>query len=184
MCRGFKSLLRYHYPRTATLSTMIRQYQRHDPYIRRRALGPRPKQGCRNLRPPPHHRSRSSQCRPSPRTVAEILRTVDGPGDFRRRHDRSAAPRLEVDGVGPLALPVLPAQAAQLVAAAERAPYGRGAETVIDTTVRRTWQIAPERVHIRGKQWPQALRGNSRACCRGLRAGKTDHGRTLQAAGL
>ena len=77
-------------------------------------------------------------------TVAEILRTVDRPGDFFVAGTIDLpAPRLEVDGVGPLALPVLPAQAAQLVAAAERAPYGRGAETVIDTTVRRTWQIAP-----------------------------------------
>ena len=91
-------------------------------------------------------------------TVAEILRTVDRPGDFFVAGTIDLpAPRLEVEGVGPLALPVLPAQAAQLVAAAERAPYGRGAETVIDTTVRRTWQIAPERVHIRGKQWPQTL---------------------------
>jgi len=40
-----------------------------------------------------------------------------------------------VDGVGPLAMPVLPFQADQLIAIAEAAPYGRGA----DTGVRKTW---------------------------------------------
>src|SRR5262249_42236006 len=29
--------------------------------------------------------------------------------------------------------------------------------TVVDTTVRRTWQIAAERVHLGGKHWPQTL---------------------------
>ena len=36
------------------------------------------------------------------------------------------APALEVDGVGPIALPLLPVQAEQLIAVAEAAPYGRG----------------------------------------------------------
>ena len=67
------------------------------------------------------------------------------------------APRLEVEGVGPVALPLLPVQAEQLVATAEPAPYGRGGETVLDTDVRRTWQIGAENVRIGGKHWPQTL---------------------------
>jgi hypothetical protein len=67
------------------------------------------------------------------------------------------APRLEVDGVGVVALPLLPLQAEQLVAVAERAPYGRGADTLLDTDVRRTWQIGPDRVRIGGKHWAQTL---------------------------
>lgn len=38
-------------------------------------------------------------------------------------------------------MPLLPAQAEQLAAVAEQAPYGRGTETLIDTAVRRTWQM-------------------------------------------
>ena len=56
------------------------------------------------------------------------------------------APRLEVEGVGQVALPLLPVQAEQLIATAQRAPYGRGAETIVDTSVRRTWQISPDKV--------------------------------------
>jgi predicted 2-oxoglutarate/Fe(II)-dependent dioxygenase YbiX len=54
-------------------------------------------------------------------------------------------------------LPLLPIQAEQLVAAAERAPYGRGRDTIVDTQVRRTWQIGAERVRISGKHWERSL---------------------------
>jgi hypothetical protein len=64
---------------------------------------------------------------------------------------------LEVNGVGPIALPLLPIQAKQLIAAAERAPYGRGGETLLDTTVRRTWQINVDRIRIEGKHWARTL---------------------------
>lgn len=67
------------------------------------------------------------------------------------------APALSVDGVGPIALPLLPAQAAQLVAVAERAPYGRGPDTIVDTAIRNTWQIGPEHVRIGGRYWPRTL---------------------------
>ena len=81
--------------------------------------------------------------------LASLLSTVQRPGDFFVAGTvEHAAPRLEVDGVGVVALPLLPMQAEQLVAVAERAPYGRGAETVIDTEVRRTWQISANRVRI------------------------------------
>jgi hypothetical protein len=44
-----------------------------------------------------------------------------------------------------------------LIRAATRAPYGRGSDTIIDTNVRRTWQIAADRVRIGGKHWGQTL---------------------------
>jgi hypothetical protein len=90
--------------------------------------------------------------------LAEVLSTVRRPGDyFVSGTVEMLAPRLEVDGVGPVALPLLPVQASELIAAAERAPYGRGDDTVIDTQVRRTWQIGPDRVRIGGKHWSQTL---------------------------
>jgi hypothetical protein len=65
------------------------------------------------------------------------------------------APNLEVDGLGRISLPLLPVQAEQLIAIARRASYGRGEETVVDTDVRRTWQIDTDRVHIGGRHWVQ-----------------------------
>ena len=92
--------------------------------------------------------------------LAELLSSVRRPGDFYASGTVELhAPRLQVDGVGRVALPLLPMQAEQLVAAAEQAPYGRGADTLIDTQVRRTWQIGADRLRIEGKHWTRTLDG-------------------------
>jgi len=67
------------------------------------------------------------------------------------------APSLEIEGVGPVALPLLPAQAERITGVAEAAPYGRGEETVIDPAVRRCWQIGPDRVRLGGRHWARTL---------------------------
>ncbi len=90
--------------------------------------------------------------------LAELLSTVQRPGDFYTTGKiEFFAPHLEVEGVGPIALPLLPVQAEQLVAVAEEAPYGRGEETLVDTEVRRTWQIDASRIRIEGRSWAQTL---------------------------
>jgi predicted 2-oxoglutarate/Fe(II)-dependent dioxygenase YbiX len=90
--------------------------------------------------------------------LAELLSTIQRPGDFYASGRLElATPRLTVDGVGQIALPLLPVQGEQLIALAERAPYGRGAETTVDTSVRRTWQIGPDHVHLDGKRWQATL---------------------------
>jgi predicted 2-oxoglutarate/Fe(II)-dependent dioxygenase YbiX len=90
--------------------------------------------------------------------LADILHTVQRPGDFYITGTTDIfTPSLEVTGVGPIALPLLPVQAQQLIAVAEQAPYGRGEATLVDTEVRRTWQIDPERVHIGGRHWEPTL---------------------------
>jgi hypothetical protein len=87
-----------------------------------------------------------------------VLGTVRRPGDFYASGAiEIPALRLEIDGFGVVALPLLPAPAKQLIAVADRAPYGRGADTLVDTDVRRTWQIGADRVRIGGKYWPRAL---------------------------
>lgn len=89
-----------------------------------------------------------------------ILQTVQRPGNFYATGKCEVfPPYLEVEGVGRIALPLLSAQAEQLVAVAEVAPYGLGADTIVDTTVRRTWQIDAKRVTLSGKHWQGDLDG-------------------------
>ena len=66
-------------------------------------------------------------------------------------------PAIDVDGVGRIAFPILPAQAERLAAIAEAAPYGRGEETLVDREVRRTWQVDSARVRIGGRHWEKTL---------------------------
>ena len=90
--------------------------------------------------------------------LAAVLGKVRRPGDFFAAGTTELlAPLLEVEGVGPVALPLLPIQARELIAVAEPAPYGRGEQTVIDPAVRRCWQIGPDRVRIRGRHWARTL---------------------------
>jgi hypothetical protein len=90
--------------------------------------------------------------------LAAALATINRPGDFFASGTAEMlAPRLEVEGIGPIAFPLLPIQAEQLIATAERAPFGRGEDTVTDVTVRRTWQIGPEHIRIGGRHWPKTL---------------------------
>ncbi len=86
------------------------------------------------------------------------LQNVQRPGNFYATGRLEVfPPHLEVENVGRIALPLLPLQAEQLVAVAEHAPYGRGQETIVDTQVRRTWQIDANRVTLGGKHWQNDL---------------------------
>jgi hypothetical protein len=87
--------------------------------------------------------------------LVEALKTLERPGDFQvsGKHE-SPVPLLSVEGVGQLSFPVPASQARDLIAAAaERAPYGRGDQTLVDESVRKVWQIAPEKISLEGKGW-------------------------------
>jgi len=62
-------------------------------------------------------------------------------------------PRVDVEKVGVLSFPVPDAQVRQLIQQATRAPYGRGAETILDESVRKVWQLPPDKVRLGGKSW-------------------------------
>lgn len=83
-----------------------------------------------------------------------VLSDVKHPGDFFVCGAiEIPMPRVEVEGAGTLSFPVPDAQIASIVRQAERAPYGRGEETIVDTSVRNVWQIPPGKVKIVGKSW-------------------------------
>lgn len=83
-----------------------------------------------------------------------VLAKVSRPGDFYAHGVlETPLPRVEVEGVGVVSFPVPAAQIQQLVEQAERAPYGRGGETLLDTSVRKVWQIRPSAVQLGGRSW-------------------------------
>lgn len=90
--------------------------------------------------------------------IFNILQTVKYPGDFYATGKLEIfPPHLEVAGVGCIALPLLPVQADQLISVARVAPYGKGGDTLVDTRVRRTWQIEANQVKLGGKYWSDNL---------------------------
>jgi len=88
----------------------------------------------------------------------EIVQSIERPGDFYMSGTAEIPlPGLEIDGVGPVALPLLPAQARQLMDVAEQAPYGKGDQTLVDLAVRRTRQIDAADIRLTSKLWPKTL---------------------------
>jgi hypothetical protein len=86
--------------------------------------------------------------------IETLLAGVERPGDFVVSGTiEMPIPRVDIGGVGTLSFPVPKEQIAALVGTAERAPYGKGPKTIVDTSVRKVWQIAPDRVRIGGRSW-------------------------------
>ena len=104
--------------------------------------------------------------------LTELLRSVDRPGDFCTHGRRFLPmPTLNVEGVGPLSFPVPDFQVRALMEVAERAPYGRGTQTIVDTSVRDCWQIDAARLRIGGHAWDDTFATILDAVATGLGCG-------------
>lgn len=90
--------------------------------------------------------------------LEELLNSVDRPGSYCTGGRLYVPlPRVQVTGLGDLSFPVPPAQIEALLEAAERAPYGKGTRTLVDTSVRDCWQIDSRKVRLAGQAWPNSL---------------------------
>lgn len=92
------------------------------------------------------------------KALEDVLKTVRRPGDFYVRGAlETPLPRLTINGVGAISFPVPASQIRSILKRAEQAPYGRGEETILDTSVRNAWQIAPSEVRIEGRSWERTF---------------------------
>jgi hypothetical protein len=92
--------------------------------------------------------------------LEELLSGVERAGDFFVHGAvEIPMPKLEIEGVGVLSFPVPPTQIAALIQQATRAPYGRGAATILDESVRKVWQLPPDKVRLGGKSWAASFDG-------------------------
>ncbi len=68
-------------------------------------------------------------------------------------------PGLDVEGIGNVGVPISAADARRLIERASQAPYGRGEQTIVDTNVRRVWQLEPQRFALRNAAWSAFMDG-------------------------
>ncbi|MBM3910633.1 MAG: 2OG-Fe(II) oxygenase [Thaumarchaeota archaeon] len=86
--------------------------------------------------------------------LENLLKTITRPGDFAMFETcEIPLPKIEIQGMGLLSFPLLPMQVKEMIHKATQAPYGRGKETIIDTSIRNTWQLPSEDILITGKSW-------------------------------
>lgn len=90
--------------------------------------------------------------------ISEILGEIGTRGVFSAKQTRLTDDlHLEVKGVGRIQFPVPPEQAALLCEIGRPARYGQKEKTLLDRTVRDTWQIPKRRVKIDQRQWKRTL---------------------------
>lgn len=65
-------------------------------------------------------------------------------------------PKLEVEGLGPVKLPIKRAKAKALVELCQVAPFGKGTRTLVDKRVRKAFELGPQKFHL-GEQWSAAV---------------------------
>jgi hypothetical protein len=84
----------------------------------------------------------------------QVLKGIQTSGSVAAFQALSSIPiSISVDGVGDIAMPLNQTQAQQLIAKARQAPYGKGSQTLVDTSVRNTWELDPEQFTLTSPAW-------------------------------
>ena len=86
--------------------------------------------------------------------ILACLKDFKGSGKFVSAHIADFVfPGLVVEGLGEIAFPVNEAAANTLISVAKRAPFGKGRKTIIDSTVRNTWEIDADSLSFSNPRW-------------------------------
>ena len=91
-------------------------------------------------------------------------------GDFAFGETLTLAPNpgIQIDTLGLLGLPMTPRDVELIRSVAVRAPFGHGERSIIDSTVRDTWEIDASRITLRNPEWNTFLNGIADTVCKGL----------------
>ncbi|KAK3379221.1 hypothetical protein B0T24DRAFT_545961 [Lasiosphaeria ovina] len=91
--------------------------------------------------------------------LCEALESIQAAGTFAafsRMKDSSVKP-IFVRDVGPVGFPLQESTARQLIEKAHQAPYGKGNETFVDTSVRNTWELDAAQLELSDHQWTKTI---------------------------
>lgn len=62
-------------------------------------------------------------------------------------------PGLEIENLGIFGLPLAHSEISRIIESSRQAPFGKGSETIVDTSVRRTWEIDASQINVRHPRW-------------------------------
>lgn len=88
-----------------------------------------------------------------------ILKTIKGSGSFVASGVSPLVhPGLYVEGVGEIGLPITAGQSRDIISQAKRAPFGKGSQTITDTSVRNVWEIDAQQLSFGNEEWEKFFR--------------------------
>jgi len=92
--------------------------------------------------------------------ILEVMQSIEGSGSFVSSGNTDfVMPGLHINGFGEVPLPLTAETAKSLIALAEKAPFGKGSETVKDTNVRSAWEIDASKISFNNKAWDEKIKG-------------------------
>ncbi|HRI28818.1 MAG TPA: hypothetical protein PK715_12235, partial [Chitinophagales bacterium] len=95
----------------------------------------------------------------SEEALLQELLSIEGNGSFTTTGVKNfVQPGLYITDIGDVGLPLSKAQAQELIAYAKQAPYGKGLQTLTNTTVRSTWEIDAKKVAFQNEAWKPLLK--------------------------
>jgi hypothetical protein len=105
--------------------------------------------------------------------MLEALDSIESPGTFAalNRLNRGSIPPIYVRDVGNISMPLSEAQAQAIIAQSRQAPYGKGNQTLVDTSVRNTWELDPDQFELQGDSWVPLIRFMCDSICSGAGLG-------------
>jgi hypothetical protein len=91
--------------------------------------------------------------------LLDILQSIEKPGSFCTSDEIPPCfLDLDVKNVGTIGLPLGQSQAKEIIAQCHQAPYGKGTETIVDTDVRKVWELNPDQFEIGNADWQRILK--------------------------
>jgi len=90
--------------------------------------------------------------------INSYLSNLKGAGSFCSiGNSEFIFPQLNVNKLGEISFPINESQAKSLISIAQKAPFGKGMETILDTNVRSAWQIDATDIFFEGDNWANYL---------------------------
>ncbi|KAF2670498.1 hypothetical protein BT63DRAFT_454687 [Microthyrium microscopicum] len=87
--------------------------------------------------------------------LCELLDGVETAGSFAAEYHTPTFvnPGLNIEGRGLIPLPLLPREAQAIINVSQQAPFGKGNETLVDTSVRNTWELNSNQFQCENPTW-------------------------------
>ncbi len=88
------------------------------------------------------------------RKLLKSLEAIDRPAKYCCFGERNfMMPGIEIKRHGQLSLPLSKSHAKELINLCQQAPYGKGTDTVVDTTVRKVWELDATQFKFTNRKW-------------------------------
>jgi len=90
--------------------------------------------------------------------IQEAINGISANGSFASWFEiAEQLPSITVQDVGEIKYPLSQDQAQKIIDKAHQAPFGKGSKTLVDTSVRKTWELDPELFNIDSPEWTAAV---------------------------